>query len=86
MLNPTPALQECKETIERMYLECYTSDEIAEEVGLKKPTIEEKIQLYMEMEATSKTMQSANFQDDFDVPIYNRWSYPRMKSGRMPGS
>ncbi|MCE7915846.1 MAG: hypothetical protein DYH15_14575 [Nitrosomonas sp. PRO4] len=56
-----------KETIRSMYLQCYTDDEITEIVGLQRRTMSEKISsLTAEMEVTSKTPRTANFQDDFD--------------------
>jgi len=71
----TDLREERKETIERMYLECYTAQEIAEVVGLSKQKIDEKIGVWNEMEVGSKMFQSANFTDDFEVPIYNRWTF-----------
>lgn len=67
-----------KETIRSMYLQCYTAEEIAEKIGVSKQTMSEEIALCTEMEMTSKTGQTANFQDDFDPPIYNRFSYGKV--------
>lgn len=67
-----------KETIRSMYLQCYTAEEIAEAVGLSHFPIVQEIQVLNEMEVTSKTYKTANFQDDFDPPIYNRFSYGKV--------
>jgi len=73
-----------KETIRSMYLQCYTDDEITEIVGLQRRTMSEKISsLTAEMEVTSKTPRTANFQDDFDPPIYNRFSYGKVTSSPL---
>lgn len=67
-----------KETIRSMYLQCYTAEEIAEKVGIPRQTITDEITLLPEMEMTSKIGKTANFQDDFDPPIYNRFSYGKV--------
>ncbi len=55
-----------------MYLQCYTAEEIAEVVGIADRTLLDEIsQLTAEMKQTSKTAQTANFQDDFQVFVYN---------------
>jgi len=55
-----------------MYLQCYTAEEIAEVVGIADRTVLDEIsQLTAEMEQTSKTYKTANFQDDFQVFVYN---------------
>lgn len=55
-----------------MYLQCYTAEEIAEVVGIADRTLLDEIsQLTAEMEQTSKTYKTANFQDDFQVFVYN---------------
>ncbi len=62
-----------------MYLQCYTAQEIAEKVGLADRAVSNEISLLSEeMEVTSKTSQTANFQDDFQIPIYNRFSYGKV--------
>jgi len=58
-----------------MYLQCYTAEEIAEVVGIDQANVSREIQLVCEMEMNSKTHQTANFQDDFQIPIYNRYIY-----------
>ena len=67
--------KERKETILKMYLQCYTAQEIADVVGLTQQGIDLEIQSLQEMEPSSKTCRTANFQDDFKQPIYNLWGF-----------
>ncbi len=61
--------------IRSMYLQCYTVQEIADVVGLTRQAIDQEIELMQEMEVTSKIAKTANFQGDFQISVYNRFSY-----------
>ncbi len=54
--------------IRSMYLQCYTVQEISDEVGLTQQAIAQEIALLQEMEVTSINCKTANFQDDFQIP------------------
>jgi len=59
----------------KLYLQCYTAQEIADVVGLKQQTVDDEIQTFTGNGNTSESGKTANFQDDFKQPLYNLWSF-----------
>ena len=53
-----------------------TQDEIAEAVNMKLMTVNDRIKVLKEMEKFPKPYKlSALYQDDFEIPIYNIWTF-----------
>jgi predicted transcriptional regulator len=67
--------EERRELIQDMYLNCYTSEEISMTIGVSRKSIDEEIMTFGAFGNSSKTAQSANFQNDFNIPIYNVWTF-----------
>ena len=56
-----------------MYLNCYTAEETAKLVGLEAEAVKKEIQaLWGKNENDTQFPQSANFQNDFKPPIYQK--------------
>jgi Predicted transcriptional regulators len=67
-----------KKTIFDMYLTCHTQDEIADEVGLHKDTISERMKECRNLDKCPKSDKlSALFEDDFVPPLYNVWRFSK---------
>jgi len=60
------------EQIFEMYLACNTLDEITEKTGIPKKTVDDWLKDLCESLAI-KFSHKFNFQDDFQIPIYNVW-------------
>lgn len=67
--------EESNEVIRRMYLRCYTQREIVDKVRLPQQIIDDEIKSFTDLGSTSDFGKTANFQDDFKLPIYNLFSY-----------
>ena len=70
--------EERRETIEKMYLECYTTAEIAEEIGLKADSLAgEKSELSLISTELVKSSKVQFSDDTWTPPIYNVWSFAK---------
>ena len=61
-----------------MYLSCYTQDEIAEAVNMNQKTVDNRLEVLVNMEKLPKLLKlSALYEDDFEIPIF----LPILQSG-----
>lgn len=66
--------EERKERVQELYLQAYTTEEIGEQVGLKRRRAEDELSAVLnELPKSPKV----TFSDDFDPPIYNVWSFSK---------
>lgn len=69
---------ERKERIMAMYLACYTQDEIAAAVGVPRKTVADSIDSLANIDNCLKSPKlSAEYNDDFDIPLYNVWTFAK---------
>jgi predicted transcriptional regulator len=72
----TQVEEEKNQKIFDMWMASYTQDEIAEAVNMKLMTVNDRIKVLTEMEKFPKPYKlSALYQDDFEIPIYNIWTF-----------
>ena len=59
-----------------MWMASYTQDEIAEAVNMPRQTLTDRLKVLPNLENLPKSAKlSALYQDDFEVPIYNIWTF-----------
>ena len=76
----TQVEEEKNQKIFDMWMASYTQDEIAEAVNMKLMTVNDRIKVLTEMEKFPKPYKlSALYQDDFEIPIYNIWTFNNFK-------
>ena len=61
----------------------YTQEEIAKEVNMNQKTVDNHLEVLVNLEKFPKLLKlSALFQDpDFQPPLYNLWSYGKLTNG-----
>ena len=66
-----------------MFMAGYTLDEIGNEVNMPQKTVDDHLKVLANIDKCPKSLKlSAQFQDpDFNPPLYNLWSYGKMKNG-----
>ena len=72
----TQVEEEKNQKIFDMWMASYTQDEIAEAVNMKQQTLSDRLKLLPNLENFPKSVKlSALYQDDFEIPIYNIWTF-----------
>jgi DNA-binding CsgD family transcriptional regulator len=71
--------EERKEKIFAMWMQCYTQEEIGEEVKLEKMQVSRIIEDCIILENLPKSYKlNASYQDsDFEIPLFNIWSFAK---------
>ena len=66
-----------------MFMAGYTQEDIAKEVNMPQKTVDDHLKVLANIDKCPKSLKlSAQFQDpDFQIPLYNLWSYGKMKNG-----
>ncbi|MBN1220086.1 MAG: hypothetical protein JXM69_14255 [Anaerolineae bacterium] len=69
-----------------MWLACHTQEEIAAEVGVSQQAIAIEIE-EIQKNAELPKLVKVQFLDDFEIPIYNVWTFAKNTNGvKHPGN
>ena len=72
----TQVEEEKNQKIFDMWMASYTQDEIAEAVNMPQRTLSDRFEVLADLEKLPKSLKlSALYQDDFEIPIYNIWTF-----------
>lgn len=73
--------EERKEKIIELWLRCWTSEEIAEEVNIPRQNIDDDLKELLHKNEQLRKSAKVTFSDDFQIPLYNVWAFGKKTNG-----